>query len=412
MMKWQWAKGAATVAMMGGLLVGTTNGIASAAGNSLPTGQTITVWAWRGGPEFAAMKQLAQVWAQKHGDKVVVVDQTGNTQGFQFFATAARSGKGPDVVFGMPHDNNGTFQQEGLMLPVPKGTVNPSLYTKSELDASTIGGQLYSIPVSVQTTAIFYNKKLVPTPPKNWSQFLSDAKKSGFMYDQANLYFTYAFIGGLGGYVFKNNNGTLDPNNIGLGNAGADAAYKLLYDFNHKYKFMTPSTTGAVAKAKFVAGKLGMYISGPWDIPDFQKAKLSYSVTPLPTLSNGKPATPFMGVITSFVSAKTDPSKAAADWSLTQYLSGAEAQREYWNATQEIPMLVSLQKSKDIQSNPYVKAFSDQVKFAVPMPNIPQMQAVWTAMSILTNIISGKVSPQVGGQDFVNNVKKGIAAQG
>ncbi|MCL6445678.1 MAG: maltose ABC transporter substrate-binding protein [Alicyclobacillus sp.] len=377
---------------------------------NIPRGQSITVWSFQGGPMATAAKKLALAWAKQHGDTVSFVDQSKNPNGFQFYATAARTGKGPDVVFGMPHDNNGTFQAEGLMSPVPAGTINPSDYTTSEINACTIQGQLYSLPVSVQTSALFYNTSKVKTPPKTWNDFVKDANRAGFGYDQANLYFNYAFIGGLGGYVFKNNKGTLDPNNIGLDNPGAVKAYQLMRNMVAKYHWMTPSTTGAIAKAQFITGKIGMYISGPWDIPDIQKAKVPYSITPLPKLSNGHSATPFMGVLTTFVNGRSKTQ--AADWSLATALSNKNAQATYFKVNQQIPTLVSLQQSKTIQSNAYFRAFANEVQYAVPMPNIPQMQAVWSAMSVIGNIIAGKVTPAVGAQDFVKNIKKGIQVQG
>ena len=45
------------------------------------------------------------------------------------------------------------------------------------------------------------------------------------------------------------------------------------------------------------------------------------------------------------------------------------------------------------------------------MPNIPQMQAVWSAMGEISNIILGKVSPAAGAHDFVAQIKKGIQVQ-
>ena len=422
MKKWQLAASSVlTVGMLGGLVAGcgtsssngTSNGGSTNSASSqttLPKGQTITVWSWDGGPQLADIKKLANQWAQQHGDTVNVVDQSTNPNGFQFYATAARTGKGPDVVVGMPHDNNGLFVQEGLIAPVPSQDINPSDYSQSIVDAVTVGGKIYSYPMDAETTAVFYNKKLVPTPPTNWTQFVADANKAGFMYDQANLYDNYAIIGGYGGYVFKNNNGTLNPKDIGLGNSGAIQAYTLMYQMDSKYHWMTPSTNGAIAKAKFVAGKLGMYVSGTWDIPDIQKAGIDFGITPWPTLPNGQAATPFLGVKTGFASAKSKT--LPADFSLLQALTGSKAQLDYFNDSQAVPALTSLQQSSTIQNAPNFKAFADQSKVAVPMPNIPQMQAVWGAMSVIGNIINGKTTPAQGASDFVKNIQKGIQVQG
>lgn len=414
--KWKmWSAGAVAVCLAAGLApVAVHREHASpAAGyarDQVPSGQTITLWVWVGGPQLEQVKRIAANWAKIHGDQVNVVDQSKNPNGFQFYATAARTGKGPDVLIGMPHDNNGLFAEEGLIAPVPAGLINTKDYSKSVLDACTVQGKLYALPVSVETTALFYNKKLVKKPPTNWQSFVQAANRSGFMYDQANLYFDYAFIGGMGGYIFKNNHGTLDPNQIGLDTPGAIKGFQLMRDMVAKYKWMTPTTNGAVASAKFSAGKLGMYLSGPWDIPNMQAAKVPFGIAPLPTLPNGHHATPFMGVKTTIVNARSQTQ--AADWSLAEAISNRSAQLAYFNQAQQIPASLSLQKSVTVQSDAYFKAFATEIPYAVPMPNIPQMQAVWSAMSVISNIISGKVSPAQGAHDFVNNIKKGIAVQG
>lgn len=421
MKKWKVAaSGLTALTLASSLLAGCGSGGSSdnAATNSnqgntsktLPTGQTITLWSWAGGPQLDDIKKIADKWAKDHGDTVNVVDQSHNAKGFQFYGTSARVGKGPDVLIGMPHDNNGVFAQQGLLAEVPDGVVDKSQYAQNVLDAVSVNGKMYSVPISVQTTAIYYNKKLIQAPPTTWDDFMKDANDHGFMYDQANLYFNYALIGGFGGYVFKNNNGTLDTKDIGLANEGATQAYQLMYDMDNKYHWMTPSTDGNIAKAQFIAGKVGMYVSGPWDTADLKKANVDYGITPWPTLSNGQPATPFLGVITGFVNSKS--STQDADWSLMQALSNSDAQLTYFNDSQQIPAMTSAQQSSAVQGDPAFKAFSDAVQHATPMPNVPEMQAVWNAMSVLKNIISGKVSPQDGAKDFVNNIQKGILTQG
>ncbi len=278
MKKWQGISvGLTALALSGGVISGcgssgSTSSSTTTSGK-IPSGQTITVWSWAGGPQLVDVKKIAAQWAKAHGDTVKVVDQSANPKGFQFYATAARTGKGPDVVFGMPHDNNGIFAEEGLMSPVPSNIINTQDYASNSIDAVKVNGTIYSVPVSVQVAALYYNKKMISQPPTTWSQFVQDANAHGFMYDQANLYYNYALIGGLGGYVFKDNNGTLDPNDIGLGNAGAVQAYTLMYDMDNKYHWMTPSVNGSIALAQFTAGKIGMYVSGSMGHRQHRKGK-------------------------------------------------------------------------------------------------------------------------------------------
>lgn len=382
----------------------------SAGLGKIPSGKTITLWVWEGNPVLSDVTKIADAWAKKHGDKVMVVNQSTNPNGFQFYATAARTGKGPDVLFGMPHDNNGLFAQESLISPVPKGVFNPSLYPASVDQALKVNGQYYSLPNFVQTLALYYNKNLVKTPPTTWAEFVKSANQHGFMFAQHNLYYDYGFIGGMGGYVFRYHNGRLNPNNIGLNNAGAVKGFALIRSMDSRYHWMTPSTTGAVGMSQFTHGTLGMYIDGPWDVPNFQKAKIPYGVAPLPQLPNGRNMTPFLGVITTIVNSRSP--YQSADWSLAKALDTASAQKSYFTLSQQIPALTSLENSAAIRNNPSFKAFSQEVPHSVPMPNIPQMQAVWNAMSVIKDIVNGKVTPKTGANDFVSNVKKGITVQG
>ena len=358
------------------------------------------------------MKRQAAAWAKQHGDTVKVVDESTNPGGYQFYATAARAGQGPDIAFGIGHDNNSTFVQEGLDEPVPSSVINPHDYAKSTMDAVTINGKVYSVPFVLYTTALFYNTNKIKTPPKTWSQFVNDANKYGFGFRQEDLYHTFAFVGGYGGYVFKNNHGTLDPNNIGLANAGAVQAYSLLHQMDAKYHWMTPSVKGGVPKSEFVSGKTGMFIGGNWDISSIKQAKIHFSVAPLPTLPNGKVATPFMSVIDAFVNARSPQNLRPAEWSLLQAITNAPTQIAFAKASQQLPTLINAQNVPAIQKDPVIKGFVDQLKTAVPMPGIPQMIAVWNSDGVVLNIISGKVSPEQGAKDFVKSIKDAILVQG
>lgn len=372
--------------------------------DSIPKGVHLTVWSWWGKPEITVEQQLANKWAKAHGDTVSVILQT---QSFQFFATAARSGKGPDVIFGMPHDNNGVFQQEGLLAPVTN--LNPKMYNPYTMEAVTIAGKQWAYPVSVQSIALFYNKKLIHTPPKTWAQFVKDANAHGFGFAQHNLYYDYAYIGGMGGYVFKDNHGTLDPNNIGLDNAGSVKAFALLHSMDWTYHWMTPSTTGNISVANFQSGKVGMILDGPWDVSKMLSSKIDLGVAQLPSLPNGKPATPFLGVITAAVSSRSHNIPAAQ--SLAQYMAN-EGQMSYFKVNADLPAIVSLQKSKVVQTNQYDAGFIAALKYAFPMPNIPQMSSVWSADTIIGNIIKGQISAKAGATQFVKNIKTAIQVQG
>ncbi|KPV40916.1 hypothetical protein AN477_21235 [Alicyclobacillus ferrooxydans] len=380
----------------------------SSGSSSIPKGITLHVLSYWQPEEMTVIKQLAAQWGKEHGD-TVVVDQNSATGSNKFsnWAQAVRAGTGPDVAIAMPSDNLGTFYQEGLLAPAT--LMNPSDYPSSVAEGVKMGGKYYAYPVAAQSVALLYNKKEISTPPTTWSEFVADANKYGFNMAQEQFYYDYVFIGGMGGYIFKDNNGTLDPNDIGLANEGAVAGFQLLQDMDLKYHWMNPSVNQSIATTQFDNGKVGMFISGPWDVAAAQKAGIDVGVAPIPTLPNGKPGTPLISNLTAIVSDKSK--NVAAAQSLAQYLTNASAELQYFKADADLPALSSLQSNSEITSNAIAKGFVDQLNTAVASPNIAQMQSVYSAQSIITSILNGKLTASAGAKQFVANIKSAISVQ-
>ncbi|WP_026486032.1 sugar ABC transporter substrate-binding protein [Caldanaerobius polysaccharolyticus] len=363
----------------------------------------LVVWLHLTDPEIAKVQEIANKWAKETGNSVkVLADQSD----FQAFSTAAQSGKGPDIMFGLPHDNLGTFQKAGLLAEVPDGVINKSDYVQMSIDAVSFDGKMYAVPLAMETYALFYNTDKVATPPATMDDLIEQGKKVGFQYDVNNFYFSYAFIAANGGYVFKQNGGKLDPNDIGLNNDGAKKGLSLIKDFVVKYKFMPADIKGDMAKGNFQSGKIGLYIGGPWDVDGFKKANVKFKVAPMPTL-DGKPIPTFAGVQAAFVSANSKHQQEA--WDLLKYLAQNTA-LPLFETGNRIPVLTSVLNSDEVKNNEIMNAFATQGKNAQPMPNIPAMQAVWTpAGNALQLVTSGKATPAKAANDMVNQIKQGIA---
>lgn len=415
MMRNTWKKALSVVAATG-LLASALAGCASsgeskkttepaASDNNKPT--TITVWSYWKEQEFDMLKKVAEEWAQKTGNKVDI--KIDNNNEFQKYAAAAQSGKGPDAVFGMPHDNLGTFAKAGLLAEMPKDLVKESDFVPVAWNAVTVEGKKVAFPISMETYAMFYNIDKVPNPPKTWDEFIDVAKKQGFMYDINNAYFSYAFIAGNGGYVFKNNSGTYDTNDIGLGNEGAVKGYQTLQDFVQKYKFMPADIVGDIAKGKFQSKNIGLYISGPWDVATFRKANVPFSVAPLPALENGQKPKPFVGVQTAFVSSKSQNQQKT--WELLKYLS-ENVSKKALDLSARIPVRKDILDDPSFKDNKIAAAIAEEASYGEPMPNIPAISAFWTPMgNNLKLLTSGKSAPDKVAKDVVDQIKQGIAAQ-
>lgn len=179
----------------------------------------LVVWSHLTQDEVKALQPIADKWGKENGYTVKVITDQGS---FQSFQTAAMSGKGPDIMFGIPHDNLGAFWKAKLLEAVPANLIDKKNFVSTALDACSFEGKLYALPIAMETYALFYNTSKVKEAPKTMSQLITLAKKYGFMYDVNNFYFSFAFIAQNGGYVFKNKGGSLDPNDIGLANKWCD----------------------------------------------------------------------------------------------------------------------------------------------------------------------------------------------
>ncbi|GAA0084271.1 extracellular solute-binding protein [Clostridium sp. CTA-7] len=367
-------------------------------GNKGGEKKTLTVWSHFTANEVKEFEKVAKSWGEENNVEVNVVEDQGK---FQEMIQACQSDNGPDLILGVPHDNLGTFQKAGVTAEVPAGMVSADKYTSQGIvDAITIGGKQYAIPFAQETTAMFYNKDKVKEVPKTMEDLVTMAKETGFEYDVNNFFFSYAFLSAGGGYVYKNNNGTLDPSDIGLGNEGSVAGLQFISDLVNKNKLMAADITGDIAKGDFTSGKAGFYFSGPWDVAGAKEAGLNFGVIPMPTL-NGKVPQTFLGVQTAFVNENSKNKDIA--WKLME---------EFVNKGQDIVYKtgsrIPVAKGYTVDDE-YTKAFMEQAKVAMPMPNVVEVQAMWEpAGNNLKLLTSGQIDAKTAGKNIVDQVKEGI----
>lgn len=388
------------------VVAGTLVGCGGEDKKSADASKELKVWSRLTEQEVAKIKPMAEKWGEENGYKVtMVIDKSKTQESMQ----AIKAGKGPDLMFGIAHDNLGLYEKAGLLSEVPSDLIKDEDFaSKQVLDAVTINGKKYGVPLAQETIALYYNKDKVKEAPKTMEEVAKLGESVGFKYDINNFYNSYGFIAANGGYVFKDNNGTLDPNNIGLDNAGAIKGYQFIQDLVVKDKLMPADIKGDMAKGDFLNKKSGLYISGPWDVQAFKDGGVNFDVVPMPTL-DGKKVPTFMGVQAAFVNNKSENQDAA--WKLCKYLVENSGE-VILNTGHRIPVTKKYLDSKEFKDNKLMAAFAEQAKNATPMPNIPEVQAMWEpAGNNLTLLTSGKITPAECGKNMVEQIKQGIAQQ-
>ena len=158
----------------------------------------------------------------------------------------------------------------------------------------------------------------------------------------------------------------------------ANAVKGLTYFQNLKKEILdvpAADVSGDFCNAEFVEGKAAMIITGPWKITDFKNNKIDFDIAPLPKFPGQADAQghSFSGVRLAFVSSYTEHEKEAKDFA--KFITSKSSLEKRFALTDQIP------PRKDIDTNgKYSSAIKEQLKYAKPMPTIPQLGTYWSAM--------------------------------
>ncbi|MBW9215810.1 maltose ABC transporter substrate-binding protein [Mumia sp. zg.B53] len=407
---------AVALAVASSLLLGACGGSSdddAADDSAKSSGSTLTMWV---DAERAPALKDAVASFKKDKDvevKLVIKDfQSARDD----FITQVPTGKGPDMIVG-PHDWLGKFVQNGVVAPLELGD-KAGEFEDAAIQAMTYEGKTYGLPYAIENVALVRNTALLAEPATTMDEVVAagtkvvDAGKAKYPFlvgldpKQGDPYHLYGIQTSYGVPVFERNaDGDYDPSKLGLGNPGGVEFAKDLAAWANAGA-LNPSITADIAKETFNKGQSPYFLTGPWNVPDMQKAGLEIAIDPIPT-GGSEPATPFIGVNGFFISAKATNALAASEFVLN-YLSSEDAQDALFAQGGRPPALkASFEKAA---SDPIVAAFGAIGKSGSPMPAIPQMDAVWADWGATElDIIKGKAQPAQAWPKMVASVQTKVA---
>jgi len=364
---------------------------------------------WADDTRSPIMKELGAKFQAKYGIPVTVQEINFGDIRDQL-GVAGPAGKGPDILIG-PHDWLGKLVVNGLVAPLDLGKKKKD-FLPVAVDAFTWAGTTYGMPYAIESIGLIYNKKLVPRPPKTWDELvkigakISDKSKKqwGFLLPQPDPYHSFPLMSAGGAYVFgKNADGTLNPFDIGLNNAGAVRGMQLLVDLI-KEGIMPLGVDYNTMTTLFKEGKVGMILTGPWAFDDFLKAGVNFGFAPIPTIDGKKPR-PFVGV-QAFMVSSFSKNQLMAKAFLDEFVATKETMLALFERGRRPPVYLPAQKAiKDALT----KGVLDSAAEGIPMPNIPEMDSVWAAWSnAIELILNGKLSPQAALDEAVAQIRTAI----
>lgn len=147
--------------MLSMLVVLTTAGMLSGCGNLGTADSKLVIWT-NMSVEVDTIQQYADEWGEQNGYEVEVIHQSPSVQQF---AQAVKSSSGPDAVVGIPNDQLADYVNAGLTAEVPQNLYTDSDFSDAAIQACYVDGKRYAAPLSVETTALFYNTDMVSEIP-------------------------------------------------------------------------------------------------------------------------------------------------------------------------------------------------------------------------------------------------------
>lgn len=302
-------------------------------------------------------------------------------------------GAAPDL-FLFAHDKVGVFAEMGILAPVQPlleaGTLEA--YLPMALEAATYQGTLYQLPLYFETLLFMYNRRYMQDEevPATTDELLTYMENNtgrgryGFVEQHSTAYYSAAWIHGFGGSIID-----------GTGVPFPDAqAVKDALNYHARFVAMMPGETEYnTVNTLFLEGKADATIGGPWMVPSARNAGIDLGIAPMPIVdATGKALAPYSGVQGIHVLRFAAERKTEAVKKLLAALTDPAIGIDLALASGCAPANAQCYDDKRVAADMLVQAMRATAEIAVPMPNIPEMDVMWTVVgNLLTDVnLSGK----------------------
>lgn len=299
----------------------------------------------------------------------------------------------PDM-FIFAHDKIGVFAEMGILAPVeellPEGEL--SNYLGMTTEAATYKGTVYQLPLYFETLLFMYNRKymtddMVPSTTEELYSYMevnTGRDRYGFVEQHSTAYYSAAWIHGFGGEIISAD-GVPFPN--------PDAVRDAL-EYHLKFVQLMPGETEySTVNTLFLEGKADSTIGGPWMVPSAREAGIDLGIAPMPTVdATGEQLAPYSGVQGVHVLTYAAENKADAVRAVLEALCSPEIGVQLALASGCAPARAECYNDEAVANDELVQAMRSTAEIAIPMPNIPEMDVMWTVMSnLLTDVnLSGR----------------------
>ncbi len=395
-------------------------------------GTTIQIWEGYTQVEAKAFAHLVSEYEATHPGQKVNTLYVNSDNTLQKVLTAVRGGSPPDIayLYGSWAPNVAQIPQVvNLTQVVQRPGVNWNDFWNGERAVATVNGKVIGIPALVDNLAVVYNKTLFakaglqpPGPDWTWPDFVAAAKKLtnpaikqfGTAYvtpgTEDTVWHWEPLLWEAGGQLL-----TPDNKKAAFDSAAGLASLNTLRTMAVTDKSMYLDPSDSAYGNLFNSGKIGMLVTGPWDLATFSNVKYGVQVMPsYPGTSGGHQTIsgPDNWVVFNNGSART----AAAEQFLA-WLTAATQDKYFAVQTGDLPIRQSVGGDASVtqQMNtavPGMAAFiSNLGNVQQARPQIPQYPKISTILgTMIVSVLLGKSQPQAALTAAAQQVDQALAA--
>ena len=345
---------------------------------------TITVWHDKEDPVIEVLtEELAALEPDIH---VVFEKKSGLTESLKLIGNDRNAA--PDMYF-FAHDKIGVYAEMGILAPVcdfvPADAMN--CYVPLTVKGATYKGTQYQLPVYFETLLFMYNKKYmaesdIPATTEELYDYMQRKTKYGhygFVEQHSTPYYAAGWIHGFGGKIIDDN---------GTPYLNSPEVIKAL-QYHKKFTELMPGETEyATVNTLFTEGMAHATIAGPWFVPTVRNAGIDVGIAPMPVVDEtGLPLAPFSGIQGFHVLKVHAEEKKSEITKVFEILMKPSVQIKLAQVSGCAPASESCYEQEEVAADPLIMAMRTTAETAVPMPNIPEMDVMFTVTgTLLTDV--------------------------
>ncbi|HET9669686.1 MAG TPA: sugar ABC transporter substrate-binding protein [Casimicrobiaceae bacterium] len=356
-----------------------------------------TIRFWAMGREGEVVTALLPEFERAHPDVRVIVQQLPWTAAHEKLLTAFAGDATPDIA-----QLGNTWIAEFVALRA-LAPLDASI-AKSGLDAgdffpgiwqtNVVDGQVYGLPWYVDTRLLFYRRDILQAagigePPRSWQEWTRAlaAIEAHAAPDHYALLLPLNEVEPLVAFALSQGEPLLRDGGR-YGNFESDGFRRALAFYVDMFRqgFAPPISGTQLSNVwnEFGRGTFAFYISGPWNIGEFERrlpasVQDTWATAPLPGPSG--PGASLAGG-SSLVVFRASKAKDAA-WQLVEYLSRPDVELRFRELTGDLPPRRSAWRDPSLAADVHARAFRDQLERVRPTPGVPEWERIADEMRIV-----------------------------